>query len=52
MLYLHGDNIEDEEKQGIVTNIEFEAMIISIKKKFLHKCMVGFADKLELYDKI
>ena len=31
-IYLHGDKIADSDKQDIVTNIYFEAIVSSIKK--------------------
>ena len=31
LLTLHGDNIEDSEKQDIATNINFETIVPSIK---------------------
>ena len=47
---LCGGNIEDSDKQDIVTNIEFEAILPSIKKRFFCQRMVGFGNKLELSD--
>ena len=48
MLTFYGDNIEESDKQYMVTNIEFEAISPSIKKYFSHQCMVYFVNKLEL----
>ena len=50
LITLHGDNIEEYDKQDIVTNIEFEAILPSIKKHFFHQRMVDFLNKLELSD--
>ena len=50
LLYLHVDNIENYDKQYIVTNIEFETIMTSIKKKCFHQRMVDFLNKLELSD--
>ena len=50
LVSLHGDNIEYSDKQDIVTNIEFEARIPSIKKNFFHQRMVEFANKLDSSD--
>ena len=50
LISLHGDNIEDSDKQGIVTNIEFEAITPSIKNNFFHQHMMDFMNKLELSD--
>ena len=47
---LHDDNIEDYEKQDIVTNTEFELIWSSIKKYVFHNHMVDFVNKLELSD--
>ena len=49
-IFLHDDNIEDSEKEEIVTNIELEAIIPSIKKNFSHQRMVDFMYNLELRD--
>ena len=48
LLTLHGDIIEDFDKQDIVTNIEFESIVPSIKNYLFHQCMVDFVNKLEL----
>ena len=48
LLSLHGNNNEDNEKQDIVTNIEFEAIVTSIKNYFFNQRMVDFVNKLEL----
>ena len=50
LIALHGNNIEEYYKQDIVTNIEFESMIPSIKNYFFHNPMVDFLNKLELSD--
>ena len=50
-LTLNGNNIENSDKQDIVSNKEFEAMITSIKKYSYHQCMMNFVDKVELSDK-
>ena len=47
---MNGNNIEDCDKQDIVTNIEFEAILPSIKNYYFHQCMVDFVNKLELSD--
>ena len=49
-IYLHVDIIVDSDKQYIVTNIEFEAIIPSIKNNLFHQCMVNFLHKLDLSD--
>ena len=49
-IYLHVDIIVDSDKQYIVTNIEFEAIIPSIKNNLFHQCMVDFLHKLDLSD--
>ena len=46
LLYLHGENIEYNKKKDIVSNIEFEAIIISVKNNFFHKRMMDFMNKL------
>ena len=57
MLHMHHfffcmkKNIEDYDKQDIVTNKKFEAIISSIKKNLFHQRMVDFVNKLELSDK-
>ena len=50
LLTLRGKNNEDFDKQDMVTNIEFEAIVPSIKKHFFHQHMVDFVSKLELSD--
>ena len=50
MLTLYDEKIEESDKQDIVTNIEFEAMVPSIKRYFFHKHMVDFLNKTELSD--
>ena len=50
MIYLHFYTIGDSEKQDIVTNIECEAIIPSIKNNFFHQRMVDYLNKLELSD--
>ena len=49
-LTLHDDNIEKYEKQDIVTKIEFEFILASIKNCFFHQRMVDFMNKVELSD--
>ena len=46
MLTLHGDNIEESEKQDILTNIEFEAIVTQIKKYLFHQRIIDFVNKL------
>ena len=46
LLTLHGKNIEDYDKQDIVTNISFEAIVPSIKKYLFFHRMVDFVNKL------
>ena len=46
LLTLHGNSTEESDKQDVVTNIEFEAIVSSIKKYFFHQCMVDFVNKL------
>ena len=41
------ENIYYSEKQDIATNIDFEAMVTSIKKNLFHKRMFGLVNKLE-----
>ena len=41
LLTLHSDNIGGSDKQGIVANISFEAIVLSIKKYLFHQRMVG-----------
>ena len=50
LLTLHSANIEETDKQDIVTNISFEAIVSSIIKCFFNQSMVNFLDKLELSD--
>ena len=50
LLYLNDDNFEDFDTQEIVENIEFEAIIPSIKKNLFYQKMVDFLNKLELSD--
>ena len=50
LLSLHGDNIEYDEKQDIVLNKYFEAIIPSIKRNLFRPPMVNFVNKLELSD--
>ena len=47
LFYFHGEKNEDNEKQDIIINIEFEAIVPSIKKSFFHQRMVSFVNKLE-----
>ena len=47
-LSVHGDNIEEYYKQDIVSKIEFEAIITSIKMNFFHQHMMNIVNKLEL----
>ena len=49
-IILHGKNIEESDKQYTVTDVEFEAILLSIKKYFFHQRMVYFVNKLELSD--
>ena len=49
-IYLHVDIIVDSDKQYIVTNIEFEAIIPSIKNNFFHQPILFFVNKLDLSD--
>ena len=48
LIYLHGDNIEDSEKQYWVSDTSFETIIPSIKKNFFHPRMMDFVNKLEI----
>ena len=48
---MHGNNIGDDEKQEMVTNIDFKAIITSIKKIFFHQHMFDFVNEIELSDK-
>ena len=50
LLALHSVNIEETDKQDIVTNISFEAIVSSIKKCFFNHSMVDFVNKLDLSD--
>ena len=50
LLNFYYENIEEYDKQDIVTNIQFEAIVPSIKKHFFHQRMVDFLNKLELSD--
>ena len=45
------NNNEASEKQDIVIDIYFEAILNSIKRNFFHQGMFGFVDKLEFSDK-
>ena len=47
---MHYYNIEDNDKQEIVTNIKLEAIIPSIKNNFFLHHMVDFVNRLELSD--
>ena len=47
LLSMYNENNKDNEKQGIVTNIEFEFIILSIKKYFFHQSMIDFVHKTE-----
>ena len=49
-LTLHGDNIEEYDKQVMATNIYFEYLLPSNKKYFFHQHMVDFLIKIELSD--
>ena len=51
LISLHDDNIKDYNKQEIVSNTEFEAIIPSIKNNSFHQHMMNFMNKLELSDK-
>ena len=50
LIYLHGDKIEDSDKQDIVSNIEFESIKPSIKNNLFYQRMMNFVNKLELDD--
>ena len=50
LISLHGNNIEDYDKQDIVSNIELWAIIPSIGKNLFHQHMMNFVNKLELSD--
>ena len=43
---MNGDNIEESDKQEILTNIEFEAIVTPIKRYLFHQRMVDFVNKL------
>ena len=45
LLIFHDDNIEESDKPDIVTNIELESIIPSIKRYSFHQCMVDFVEK-------
>ena len=51
LITLHGDNIKDSDQQDIVTNVNFEAILPSIKLYVFHQGMVDFANKLDLSEK-
>ena len=42
LMYLHGDNIEDSDKQDIFKNIWFESITPSIKKNYFCQRMMDF----------
>ena len=44
LIYLHGNNIEDSDKQDIFSNTEFEAIINSIKNELLSSAHGGFCE--------
>ena len=46
ILFLYCDNIEDYEKYDIVSDIEFEAILPSIKRDFFHQRMVNSVNKI------
>ena len=48
LISLHGESNEDSEKQYIVSNIESESVIPSIKKNLFHQRMIYFVNELEL----
>ena len=50
LLSLYYSNIEDSDKQDIVSKVEFEAIIPSIKNYFFHPRIINFVNKLELSD--
>ena len=50
MLSFHDDNNEDDEKQDIITNIDFEAIVPSMKNNFFYHIMVDFVNKVEFID--
>ena len=43
-------NNEEYDKQDLFTNIEFEAIVTSIKNYLFHYPMVDFVNKIELSD--
>ena len=47
-LTFHGKKIEYCDKQEIVTKIEFESIVPSIKNNFINQSMVYFVNKIEL----
>ena len=49
-LTFHGNKIEESDKQYMVTNIEFEAMVTLIKNYVFYQRIVDFVNKLELND--
>ena len=49
-LSLYGNRTEDDEEKDIVTKIEFEFILASIKNCFFHQRMVDFMNKVELSD--
>ena len=50
IITLNGYNIEQYEKQEIVTNIKFESILASIKNYIFHQHMVNFLNKIQLSD--
>ena len=50
LIYLYVNTIGDFDKQEIVTNIEFEAMIPSIKNNLFYQRMVDFFNRIEISD--
>ena len=44
LINLYDNKIEEYEKQDIVTNIEFEAIVPSSKNYFFHQYMVDFVN--------
>ena len=44
---LHGNRINDSDKKYIVSNIEFKAIVPSIKKSFFYQHMMNFLNKLD-----
>ena len=49
-LTLHGNNIEESDKQDRVTNIQFESIVPPTKKYFFHHSVADFLNKLDLSD--